>query len=133
MFSPFALVWSGGVYGRVAQQVSYWSNRIQEQFVVRMAQRREERRLREEDNSIPAVAAAETGPASAPPEPVALEPVAAEPAPESTPPIIAAEDAPDILLQPAPAAADPAKPSRAKRKTKREANPAGEGPSTGGG
>jgi len=125
----------------VAQQVSYWSNRIQEQFVVRMAQRREERRLREADDKAPAVAAAESAPASAEPAALAADPAPAAPAGSSKavvapaaddPPTIAAEDAPEILLQPAPAAADPAKPKRAKRKTKPEANPAGEGSSTGG-
>ena len=36
------------------------------------------------------------------------------------------------LLQPAPAVSETAKPKRAKRKTKREADPAGEGSSTSG-
>src|SRR5256885_6480935 len=74
VFSPFALVWSGGVYGRVAQQVSYWSNRVKELFVVRTAQRREERRLREAEDIAPAAAAAvEPPPAAAPAEPVVLQ------------------------------------------------------------
>jgi glycine/D-amino acid oxidase-like deaminating enzyme len=142
MFSPFALVWSGGVYGRVAQQVSYWSNRVKERFVIRTAERREERRLREQDDSAPAITAVEPDPASAPSEPVALASAPAEPAPEAAvaapaadgPPVIAAEDAPEVLLQPIrPATADPAKSGRGKPKKKREANPAGEGPATGGG
>ena len=30
MFSPFALVWAGGAFGRAAQQVSEWSRRARE-------------------------------------------------------------------------------------------------------
>ena len=30
MFSPFALVWAGGAFGRAAQQVSEWSRRSRE-------------------------------------------------------------------------------------------------------
>jgi len=151
IFSPFALVWSGGVPGRVAQQVSYWSTRAKELFVSRRAQRREERRQREAEDNAPAVAAVESSPASAPPEPVALESApagpASEPAPasgqpaassegvaapaENSPPIAAAQDVPEILLQPASAAKAPARPKRAKPKKKREADPAGEGPTGG--
>jgi glycine/D-amino acid oxidase-like deaminating enzyme len=119
MFSPFALVWSGGVYGRMAQQVAYWSNRVNALVVSRMAQRREERRLREGGAAVPA---ANGGP---PVEPVPVAGMATE-----TPPVIAAEDAPEILLQ--PASAEPAKRKRVRRKTKREANPAGETPPSGG-
>jgi hypothetical protein len=41
---------------------------------------------------------------------------------------------PEILLQPAPttAVAQPARPKRTRRKTKRETNAAGEGPPAGG-
>jgi gamma-glutamylputrescine oxidase len=130
MFSPFALVWSGGVYGRVAQQVSYWSNRVKELFVSRMALRREEQRQREADDGTPAEAVSEAKTVAAEPEAARLLESVAEPAADG-PPIIAAEDAPEILLQPAAAAAA-TNPKRTKRKKKREADSAGEGPSTGG-
>lgn len=129
MFSPFALVWSGGVYGRVAQQVAYWSNRVSELVVSRMAQRREERRLREMEAEAAAGVAAEQLPqaqAAAPPEAAAVEAATTE-----HPPVIAAEDAPEILLQPAPAA-EPAKAKRVRRKKKNEADAASEAPPGGG-
>lgn len=114
-FSPFALVWSGGVYGRVAQQVAYWSNRMSERFVGRMAQRREERRLREQAGD----GAAE--PPGASPIPADAAAVDAASAAER-PPTIAAEDAPEILLQ--PAAVESLKAKRGRWKKKRAADPA---------
>jgi gamma-glutamylputrescine oxidase len=114
-FSPFALVWSGGVYGRVAQQVAYWSNRVSELVVSRIAQRREERRLREmEADATPSVAAEPALPAEA---------VAGT---AENPPVIAAEDAPEILLQPA-SVAPPAKAERARKKKKDAASEAPRG------
>jgi glycine/D-amino acid oxidase-like deaminating enzyme len=99
-FSPFALVWSGGVYGRVAQQVAYWSNRASELLVSRRAQRREGRRLRAVESEGPAaVAAAPQSSSPAPAEAVPQEAVSAA----ETLPVIAAKDVPEILLQPAPA------------------------------
>jgi glycine/D-amino acid oxidase-like deaminating enzyme len=117
-FAPFALVWSGGVYGRMAQQVAYWSNRVGEMFVSRRAQRREERRLREADSDAPAPAAA------------VQEAAAPEPAVSTgeNPPVIAAEDAPEILLQPVPVGER----GRSRWKKKREADPAEEAPPRGG-
>jgi glycine/D-amino acid oxidase-like deaminating enzyme len=113
MFSPFALVWSGGVYGRVAQQVGYWSNRITELFVSRRAQRREERRLREVESEIPAPALANRTP---PPPSPAVEAVSPEAVSRAeSPPIIAAEDVPEILLQPGTVSAEPAKAKRVRR------------------
>ncbi len=126
MFSPFALVWSGGVYGRVAQQVAYWSNRVNELVVSRMAQRREERRLREVEANTPV--AHESARVAASPSPASTEPAPIAVATAEMTPVIAAEDAPEILLQPAPAEAEPAKPRRVRRKTKSEANPGGEAP-----
>jgi hypothetical protein len=127
-FAPFALVWSGGVYGRVAQQVAYWSNRMSELFVSRMAQRREERRLREVESE--ASAAAASKPVLPPTLPALVETIPQETVSTAeNPPVIAAEDAPEILLQPAPAV------ERAiarRRKKKREADPAGETPPGGG-
>jgi hypothetical protein len=123
-FSPFALVWSGGVYGRVAQQVAYWSNRVSEAVIGRMAQRREERRLREmEAEAAAGVAAAQTPPAEAPA-------IATEVPPADNPPVIAAEDAPEILLQPA-SVAPPAKAERTRKK-KNRADVASEAPPGGG-
>jgi glycine/D-amino acid oxidase-like deaminating enzyme len=43
LFSPFALVWTGGWYGRMAEQVSNWSRRMSESIGGRLARRREER------------------------------------------------------------------------------------------
>jgi hypothetical protein len=120
-FSPFALVWSGGVYGRVAQQVAYWSNRVSELVVSRMAQRREERRLREmEADNTPSVAVEPALPAEAP------APAEAATGTAENPPVIAAEDAPEILLQPA-SVAPPAKAERSRKKKKDAASEAPRG------
>jgi FAD dependent oxidoreductase len=127
-FSPFALVWSGGVYGRVAQQVAYWSNRASELLVSRRAQRREGRRLRAVEAEKPAAVASELPPLlPLLPGAVSAETVAAA----ESPPVIAAEDAPEILLQPAPAV-ERAIARRPWRKKKREADPAEEAPPGGG-
>jgi glycine/D-amino acid oxidase-like deaminating enzyme len=48
MFSPFALVWAGGSVGRAAHQAHYWSSRSSGRIAVRMALRREAKRLRAE-------------------------------------------------------------------------------------
>jgi gamma-glutamylputrescine oxidase len=40
MFSPFPLVWAGGAFGRMAQQVSGWSRRSQETIGGMLARRR---------------------------------------------------------------------------------------------
>ena len=41
MFSPFALVWAGGAFGRAAQQVSEWSRRARDRWDGLLARRRE--------------------------------------------------------------------------------------------
>jgi len=48
MFSPFALVWAGSVFGRAVQQATYWSFRGRELVEAGLAQRREARRRRAE-------------------------------------------------------------------------------------
>ncbi|MEA2982891.1 MAG: hypothetical protein QOF09_4714 [Alphaproteobacteria bacterium] len=40
MFSPFALVWAGGAFGRAAQRVSEWSRRCRESLGTVLARRR---------------------------------------------------------------------------------------------
>jgi gamma-glutamylputrescine oxidase len=66
MFSPFALVWAGSVFGRAVQQAAYWSCRGRELIQAGLAQRREARRRR-----------ATAGPAAAP---IQAAPDAANPA-----------------------------------------------------
>lgn len=140
LFSPFALVWSGGVYGRVAQQVFYWSSRLKEAVDGRMARRREDKRQREAyEQSIPA-AQPETAPepatppaAAAPVDPALAAPREAVPEPllDGTP-IIAADEAKTAPVEPVEVAAEPPKPRRVKRKKKtNEARSAGEGPPAG--
>ena len=46
MFSPFEVVWAGGMFGRAVQQVYYWSFRARERIEAGLAQRREARRRR---------------------------------------------------------------------------------------
>jgi glycine/D-amino acid oxidase-like deaminating enzyme len=135
LFSPFALVWSGGLSGRMAQQVFYWSSRVREAFDGRMARRREEKRQREAyEESIP-VKAAEGVPEPAS-EPAARIEALPEPVAES-PPMVAAEEAsmaPIEPLEPAPERPMPKrptpeqlltaqhKPKRVRRRKKNEAD-----------
>ena len=49
MFSPFALVWAGGAFGRAAQQVSEWSRRSRDMVDGVLARRREGKRRRAEE------------------------------------------------------------------------------------
>jgi gamma-glutamylputrescine oxidase len=138
LFSPFALVWSGGVYGRVAQQVHYWSSRTRELFHGRMAQRREERRQREayeQSNGAPAEAAAPPVPMPEPepaPAPAASPDAAAVAPVKDQPPLVAAEEAKMAPVEPVEAADEQPKPKRARRKKKNEADSAGEGTPPGG-
>ena len=141
LFSPFALVWSGGFYGRVAQQAFYWSSRVKEAVDGRMARRREDKRQRETDEqNLPAPAtSSETAP-----EPASAAPPRALPEPPAdSPPMIAAEEAKMAPIEPIEAAAgrekpeqlltEPPKPKRGGRKKNNEARSAGQGPGTGGG
>jgi gamma-glutamylputrescine oxidase len=147
LFSPFALVWSGGLSGRVAQQVFYWTSRLKGAVDGRMARRREEKRQRDADEqSVPEPQAeAAPGLASAPPpEPAQTRADPAAPTPEpDSPPLVAADEAKTAPIEPIEAAAerekpeqllpDPPKPKRVRRKKTNEARPAGEGPPAGGG
>ena len=138
LFSPFALVWSGGVYGRVAQQVHYWSSRTRELFHGRMAQRREERRQREayeQSNGAPTEAAAPPAPMPEPepaPAPAASPDAAAVAPVKDRPPLVAAEEAKMAPAEPVEAADEQPKPKRARRKKKNEVDSAGEGTPPGG-
>lgn len=79
MFSPFALVWAGGAFGRAAQQVSGWSRRSRDMVEGALARRREGKRPRAEGAKVSVVAPAVT-PEVIPTEPVAeplVQPVAA--------------------------------------------------------
>jgi hypothetical protein len=58
MFSPFALVWAGGVLGRAAQQVAGWSHDVREMFEGALARTRDARRRRAEWAKLAAEAAA---------------------------------------------------------------------------
>jgi glycine/D-amino acid oxidase-like deaminating enzyme len=40
LFAPFEMVWAGGLYGRLAQQANYWSQRTRERFDGYLARRR---------------------------------------------------------------------------------------------
>jgi gamma-glutamylputrescine oxidase len=139
IFSPFALVWSGGVYGRVAQQVYYWSSRTRELFHGRMAQRREERRQREayeQSNGAPAEVASPPEPTREP-EPELAPAPAASPVPEIVPEsdgpaLIVAEEAKVAPTEPVEAPDHQPKPKRARRKKKNAADSAGEGTPPGG-
>jgi gamma-glutamylputrescine oxidase len=96
MFSPFALVWAGGAFGRAAQQVSEWSRRSRESLGAALARRRERKRLRAEAPK-PAVVSLPVIPAAPSPiEPVAEPPV--QPAPVVVAPAaaIVAESTPEI-------------------------------------
>jgi gamma-glutamylputrescine oxidase len=150
LFSPFALVWSGGLSGRVAQQVFYWTSRLKESVDGRMARRREEQRQREADEqSIPAPQAeAAAVPAPPPAESAPAAPTAAAPqAMADGPPMIAAEEAKMAPIEPIEAAAEREKPEqlltappkpkqepkRGRRKKNNEARSAVDRPPTGGG
>jgi hypothetical protein len=74
MFSPFALVWAGGAFGRAAQQVSEWSRRARDRWDGIRARGRAGKRLSVEDPK-PAVVAPTAIPDVAP----AIEPMAEPP------------------------------------------------------
>jgi gamma-glutamylputrescine oxidase len=90
LFSPYELVWAGGVVGRAVAQGSYWAIRLGEQTAARLARRREQQRLGETPGAAarkqsktearePRLADA-PGEGAAPPQPVEARPVvAAEP------------------------------------------------------
>jgi gamma-glutamylputrescine oxidase len=63
LFSPFPLVWAGGVFGRAAQQAYYWSFRTRERLAAWRARRRAAWRRRREDASTPALDASGPPPA----------------------------------------------------------------------
>ena len=73
MFSPFALIWAGGAFGRAAQQLSGWSRRSRESVEAALARRRDTRRVRAEAARVLTVVLAEASPTAAPdgpPEPI---------------------------------------------------------------
>ena len=57
LFSPFELVWAGGMFGRAMQQAYYWSYRARERLASKLARRREAERRRIEEEVRAAVAA----------------------------------------------------------------------------
>jgi gamma-glutamylputrescine oxidase len=44
LFIPFGMVWAGGMFGRAAAQISYWSMAIRDRIEERLAHRAEARR-----------------------------------------------------------------------------------------
>jgi hypothetical protein len=108
MFSPFALVWAGGAFGRAAQQVSEWSRRSRESLGAALARRSERKRLRAEVAK-PAV----VSPPAIPDVALPIEPVAESPTQPATvvvPPAaaaIVAESTPEIPEGQSGAAAPP--------------------------
>ena len=142
MFSPFALVWAGGAFGRAAQQVSEWSRRSGEMLEGLLARRREAKRRRAAKRrrvqaSKVAVAAPVVEPEAPPPAPVdPIVVVEAAPAPIEPVPAAVAEPIPpgppeeqsDVAVAPLPEVAwtaEPAqrKPKRGKRKKGRGGMP----------
>jgi hypothetical protein len=96
MFSPFALVWAGGVLGRAAQQVAGWSHDVREMFEGALARTRDARRRRAEWAKLAAEAAAAAA-VVAPPAPVPAEsPAVVEPVVE---PIV--ERVIELVIEPA--------------------------------
>jgi len=114
MFSPFALVWAGGAFGRAAQPLVGWSHRTREAVEGVLARRRDAKRRRAEAaKAAPAAAAPPATTFAAPAiEPVA-EPIAAmEPAPvapaAALPATTFAEPAIEPVAEPIMAAMEPA-------------------------
>jgi gamma-glutamylputrescine oxidase len=105
MFSPFALVWAGGRFGRIAQQVAGWSQRCRETIGAMLARRRDGNRRQVEAARVAEPAPAVSPPVvpdtvpdtPRPPEP-AVEPVARfiTPATESEPAAVTERAAPSI-------------------------------------
>ena len=58
MFAPFPLVWAGGAFGRIAQQVSGWSRQLQDAVGGMLAKRRGAARARPDAALAPQAAAA---------------------------------------------------------------------------
>jgi gamma-glutamylputrescine oxidase len=115
MFSPFALVWAGSVFGRAAQQATYWSFRGRELIEAGLAQRREAKRQR----AAAGLAAASIQAASDAAKPAAAmepEPVASA---ETT-----RVSLPEIQFSPAeePAQSLPAAPRKRRRRKKPDGN-----------
>jgi glycine/D-amino acid oxidase-like deaminating enzyme len=103
MFSPFALVWAGGAFGRAAQRVSEWSRRSGEMLGGLLARRREAKRRRQAKRH--RVQASKVTVAA----PVVVKPEAPPPLPAD--PIVVVEAAPGPI-EPAPAAvAEPIAPA----------------------
>ena len=82
MFSPFALVWAGGAFGRAAQQVSEWARQAGERVEGILARRRKANGLRAEAVRLAGSVAASPAVVQVPP-PERVEP-AVEAAIEST-------------------------------------------------
>jgi glycine/D-amino acid oxidase-like deaminating enzyme len=106
MFSPFALVWAGGAFGRTAQQVSEYSRRTRETWGGLLARLRSRKRVRAEaaKSAIESPVAPNVSP---PIESVTESPVL--PAPVVVPPAaaIVAESTPEISEGRSGAAAPP--------------------------
>jgi gamma-glutamylputrescine oxidase len=90
MFSPFALVWAGGAFGRTAQQVSGWSQGAREMIAGVLARARDGRRRRAEAKNAKEAAAKATAVSAA----IAAETVAVAP-----PPVLLEE--PPLMVEPA--------------------------------
>ena len=91
MFSPFALVWAGGKFGRVAQHVSDWAHRRFERaegFLARRRDRKRRRAQRAEAKPSPPVA----GDTTVSPATPSAQPVA--PVMDSGAPVVAQEAVP---------------------------------------
>jgi glycine/D-amino acid oxidase-like deaminating enzyme len=86
MFSPFALVWAGGAFGRAARQLSEWSGRSRDMLHGWLARRRDGKRRRTE--AARAVVAAPLAPpqVASPIEPIAEPPV--QPVTVAVPPAV---------------------------------------------
>jgi gamma-glutamylputrescine oxidase len=94
LFSPYELVWAGGVFGRAVAQGSYWAIRMGEQTAARLARRREKLRLAETRG---ATARGPSKPAAGDPRPADAPGEGAGPHSVEERPVIAAE--PTVVAQ----------------------------------
>jgi gamma-glutamylputrescine oxidase len=105
MFSPFALVWAGGAFGRAMQQVSEWARQTGECVEGLLARRRKTTGLRAEAVRLAATVA------SSPPVVVQAPPPVRLPEPEPVPepePLLEPEPVAEIVPEPVVVVAEPA-------------------------
>ena len=118
-FTPFELVWAGGVFGRAASQIRFWVKRLRDAVDERHAKARELAHRQARDAQLAAETAQQSAVAQDTPVPERTAPEAVAPSAASGSIVPPAAETDDTVRPKPPQQVDPASPAKRRRRRQR--------------